>query len=121
MPIPCRHLMTHYLSKRGCKCVALRRPKLGKLRRFQHNLSMRELVTSKKIFNFFIDRAIFNESGKPISESFTMETSIPCRRNSCKDDLDLKFSDSPSYVSPITFVSHIYLFRLSTETEYQMK
>ena len=61
MPIPCRHIMTHNLSKRGCKCVALRRPKLGKLRWCYRNLSMRGLAKFKKIINFFIDRTIFNE------------------------------------------------------------
>ena len=64
MPLPCRHIMTHNLSKRECKCVALRRPKLGKLRWCYRNLSMRGLVTFKKI-NFFIDRTIFNEPWKP--------------------------------------------------------
>ena len=29
MPMPCQHLMTHHLSKRCGKCVALRRLKLG--------------------------------------------------------------------------------------------
>ena len=51
----------HNLSKRSCKCVALRTAKLGKLRWCYRNLSIRGLVTFKKIINFFIDRTIFNE------------------------------------------------------------
>ena len=32
MPMPCQHLMTHHLSKRCGKCVALQRLKLGTFR-----------------------------------------------------------------------------------------
>ena len=82
---------------------------------------MRKLVTVKKIINFFIERTIFNEPWKTISEPFTMETSIPCNENSSTDHLDLTYSGTSSYISPITSLSHLYLFRLSTETEYQKK
>ena len=76
MPIPCRHIMTHNLSKRGCKCVALRRPKLGKLRWCYRNLSMRGLVGFKKIIFLLIGPFSINLE---ISEPFAIEPSIPCR------------------------------------------
>ena len=117
MPIPCRHLMTHYLSKRCDKCFAMRRLKLRILWWCYSNLSMRELVTVKKISIFFIDRTIFKEPWKPISQPFTVETSILCRENLSTDHSDLKFSDTSSNISPITSLSQLYLFRLSTETE----
>ena len=121
MPISCQHLMIHHLSQGCCKCVALRWLKLGKLQWCYRGLPMRELVIFKKIINFFIYRTIFNEPWKPISEPFTIETSIPCRGNSSTNHLDLKSSDTSSYISSITCLSHLYLSRLCTETEYQKK
>ena len=121
MPISCWHLMIHHLSKGCCKCIGLQWLRLGKLQWCYCKLSVRELVTIKKIINFFIDRTIFNEPWKPISEPFTIETSIHCRGNSSTDHLDLTSSDTSSYISPIITLSHLYLFRLSTETEYQNK
>ena len=121
MPMPCQHLMTHLLSKGCCKCVALWWLKLRKLQWCYRNLPMRLLATVKKIINYFIDRTIFNEPWKPISDPFTIEISIPCMVNSSSDHLDLTSCDTSSHISLITSLSHLYLFRLSSKTEYQKK
>ena len=80
---------------------------------------MRDIVTVKKKLIFF-DTIILNEPWK-ISETFTIETSISCRGNCSTGRLDLKFSDIFCDIWPITSLSHLYLFRLSTETEYEKK
>ena len=67
VPIPCWYLITHLLSKRGCKCVALRRLKLGLQRRCYHNLSMCELVTFKKIILLLI--GLFSMNPGNLSQS----------------------------------------------------
>ena len=98
VPRPCRYLITHLLSKRGCKCVALQRLKLGLQRRCYHNLSMCELVAVKKIIFLLIGLFSMNPGNlsqrltTETHQPFTTETSIPCSGNCSIDHLDLIFS-----------------------------